>query len=265
MALSSYTSYQTASDSPWRYIDDTKNAVTTVAGRLYSGWVLAPNTGAAPTTAAVPTNTTTGAMGQSNGGTNQRLCESILSTQAIGTVLIVDRLSHQGGLSATTTGAQTTNLPTAALTRYTSGVGVMLALEIYSAVGTTGTTVTASYTDSALGAGTSTLAVTFGGTGFREANRAILLPLAVGGTGVTAVANVNLVASTLTAGNFGVTLFYPIAVCPSPVPAVAKSNEFLWTSGFIPPVPDNSCLQYMFLCNTTSTGVLMTSHVFIES
>lgn len=265
MSIASYAAYKTKLDSPWRRINDTKNAITTVAGRLFSAWQVAPDAGAAPTTAAVPTNATTGSWGQNdNGPATQRLAESAASLATMGTVIVVDRLSHQGGLSGTTTTAQTTNLPTAALTRYTDGVGVFAALEIYSAVGSTGTTVTASYTDATLGAGQTTLATVFGGTGFNTANRCIVLPLADGGTGVQAVASVTVLASTATAGNFGVTLFRPLAVIPGEIPGAADDHEFLVDMGFIPVVPDGSCLQYIMCSNTTSSGILQTSHTLIE-
>lgn len=263
MAIASFSAYTTKVSSPRRRINDTKNALTTVAGRLFSNWASAPDAGAAPTTAAVPTNSTTGSVGQDNSTGTQRLIESTLSMGSMGSILIIDRLSHQGGLSGTVTTAQTTNLPTAALTRYTSGVGVFPALEIYTAIGATATTVTASYTDAALGS-TTTLATVFGGTGFNTAGRFMILPLPEGGTGVTAVASVTVLATTATAGNFGVTLFRPIAVVPSMIPGAADVHEFLMDMGALPQVPDNSCLQYLAIANGTSTGILQTSHKFAE-
>lgn len=129
-----------------------------------------------------------------------------------GAYLLVDRLSHQGGLSGTTTTAQTTNLPTAALTRYTDGVGVMAALTIYTDVGTTAVSPTISYTNQAGTSGQTSGSFQFGGTGWDDAGRTFIVPLAVGDTGVRAVASVTLGVSTGTAGAFGVTLFKPLAM-----------------------------------------------------
>ena len=162
MAITNYSSYAAKSSVPHQRMQDTKNSFTTVAGRMHSVWAIAPDAGAVPTTAAVPTRSTTGAVGQEDGGTTaRRLIQAPVSIGQSGFLLLCDRLSHQGGLSGTTTGAQTTNLPTAALTRYTSGVDVFLGVEIYSAVGTTGTTITASYTNQAGTSGQTSTATVF--------------------------------------------------------------------------------------------------------
>lgn len=213
MALADLDALKTVISAPNERVDQLRVSQTTAAGRMMSYWAIANGAGAAPTTAAAPTRSTTGAMGQQNGGSG-RLILSSVDFNTIGNqyIWICDRLSHQGGLSGTVTTAQTTNLATAALTRYTSGVGVFAALEIYSQVGTTGTTVTASYTNQAGTAGQVSLATVFGGTGFREAGRMIILPLVAGDTGVKSVESVTVLASTTTAGNFGVTLFKPLYV-----------------------------------------------------
>lgn len=182
-----------------------------------SSWAKTAAAGATPTTAAACDNTTIGALnledsvGQSSFDWRiARASLNLASTNQM--VMVVDRLSHQGGLSGTTTGAQTTNLPTAALTRYTSGAGVFIGLEVYTSVGTTATTVTASYTNQAGTSGQTTQATPFGGVGFNAAGSLFMLPLQAGDTGVQSVQSVTLAASTLTAGNFGVTLFKPLAM-----------------------------------------------------
>ena len=101
-----------------------KVALTTILGRLSDPWVTAGLGGSAPTTAAACTNATVGALGGTSGqqggfanGTLRRIPTARISATQAGTYILCDRLSHQGGLSGVTTGAQTTNLPTAALTR----------------------------------------------------------------------------------------------------------------------------------------------------
>ena len=127
-------------------------------------------------------------------------------------VILVDILNVSGGLNATLTTAQTTNLPTAALTRYTSGVGVMAGIIVYTQLGTTATTYTVSYTNQAGTSGRTSTASTIGGTSFREVNLLLPIPLAAGDTGIRSIESVTLAGTTGTIGNFGVCLFKPLAM-----------------------------------------------------
>lgn len=245
MAISTYAGLQSRVRAPFQRVTNAKTMGTTIFGRMMSHWALAAGAGAAPTTGLAPVRTTVGALGQFNSSGVQRILGAAvapITSQA--TLVICDRLSHQGGLSGTVApGAQTTNLPTTALTRQTSGVGVMAALEIYTAVGATGTTVAMSYTNQAGTAGQTSIATVFGGTGFRELGRLILMPLAAGDTGVRAVASVTLAASTLTAGNFGVTLFRPLFVLSAPINPDTSFVYDLLNSGALAPVVDaDACL-----------------------
>lgn len=241
---------------PWR-IPFFKTAMTTIAGRTYDSWTTAALAGTAPTTAAVPTDATTGALGSdilANVSMAKRLLGANLSSNAAGTFILADRLSHQGGISGTAAGATTTNLPTSALTRYTSGVGVHIGLSIYTQNGTTATTITASYTNQAGTAGRTTQAVIWGGTGFREAGRFVMLPLAAGDTGVKSVESVTPVATTGTAGTFGVTLYKPIAMYVIERPGgQQRFNVFDGMGGFIRDIEANPCLFWIYSPNTTST------------
>lgn len=176
---------------------------------------------------------------------------------ARGVYLVVDRLSHQGGLDGTLTTAQTTNLPTAALTRYTDGVGVMVGLTIYTSIGSTATTVTVSYTNQAGTAGRTSVAQVFGGSGFNTSPRTVILPLQAGDTGVKSVESVTLAATTGTIGNFGVTLFKILgAICVTDINAIAWADIISGgLCGGIPEVKDDAHLSLMFIGdNTTSTG-----------
>lgn len=173
----------------------------------------------APSTAVVTNNATSGSLRQATPGAGVDLfLNSVAVTSLVaGTFIVYDRLVQHGGLSGTVITAQTTNLPTPSLTRYTSGAGVELWLESYTAVGTTATTVAASYTNTTPTSGQTTPLATFGGAGYDASQQVVPLALQVGDIGVTAVASVTVTASTLTAGNFGVTLAYPLAVIPIPV------------------------------------------------
>lgn len=132
-------------------------------------------------------------------------------TSGVG-LIIADILNHSGGLNATLTTEQTTGLPTAALTRHTSGEGVMAGLICYAQNGSTASTVTMKYTNQAGTQNRVSPAVQFGGTGYREAAALILMPLAAGDTGVRSVESVTFAATTTSNANVGVVLFKPLAM-----------------------------------------------------
>lgn len=264
MAIGALETY--LAQRPTEIMHRTKIALTVVAGRMYSDWLVTPFAGTAPTTAAVPSRTIAGAIGQSNAASsavNLRLRRLAMARSNPGMMVLCDRLSHQGGLSGITTGAQTTNLPTAALTRYTDGEGVMAALEIYTQIGATSTTVTASYTNQAGTAGRTTQATPWGNTGFREASRFVILPLQQGDTGVRAVASVTNAATTGTAGAFGVTLFKPLLVVPVSG-AFQDMDAMLGLACQNLRILDDACLFWLHMSTTTSTGVLQYTAEFAQ-
>lgn len=243
-----------------------------VAGRLTSLWQYDGLPGSpgltVPTTSAVCTNATSGALKQSTSasGAKKRLLSFVAVGLAAGMLIVYDRLVHTGGLSGTTTGAQTTNLPTSALTRYTTGAGVEAWAEIYNAVGTTGTTITANYTDDAGNTGNATPTVVFGGTGFREAQRQIPLPLVAGDRGVRAVASMTIAASTLTAGAFGCTLAYPLVSVPLPVAGAGNQWAGVLMSGgpLDLGATSDACIAMTFCANTTTIPEFFGQAFFIE-
>lgn len=126
--------------------------------------------------------------------------------------VLVDILNESGGLVGNLTSAQTTGLPTAALTRYTSGEGVMAAVIVHSAIGPSATTFTISYTNQAGTSGRTSTATQIGATNFNGVGTLLMIPLAAGDTGVRSVQSVTIAATTGTAGNFGIVLFKPLAM-----------------------------------------------------
>jgi hypothetical protein len=263
--LDQYKSMLTAQGEPYPL---TTSQTASVASRWSDTWLTILPVGAFPTTAVVPVNTTQGGIQHQNGGSGQlwivgSKMAAALPTLGQSVVLIVDRLSHQGGLSGTTTSAQTTNLPTAALTRYTTGEGVMMGISVASQVGTTGTTITATYTNQAGTGGQVSPTVVFGGTGFREANRFIMLPLAAGDTGVRAVASVTVAVSTGTVGNFGVVLFKPLYAAILDDRSMNQVGDFVtgYTGGGIPEVVDNACLSAFIM--GTGGGMSTLGNLFV--
>jgi hypothetical protein len=247
MALADLDAYKTALGSGREVLPLNIVTSTVVLGRPHDLWRFSVPLGAIPTTAAVPDKDTLGAIGPRDAGSG--LQNSIvgyrLSALNPGAYIICDRLAHSGGLSGTTTGAQTTNLPTPTLTRHTSGVGVMIGLTIYTAIGTTATTVSATYTNQGGTGSRVTPLVQIGATGFNGVNRMILLPLQDGDSGVKSVESVTLTASTVSAaGNFGVTLFKPLyTMCVESTSGVASGGFVTGlSSGGIPAVENGACL-----------------------
>jgi hypothetical protein len=182
---------------------------------LVSSWVNGTGGGAIPLTAEAPSITTLGAINQEStigesGYEHVVARTSFNSSVGIATPILADRVSHQGGLSGIVTTAQTTNLPTTALTRSTSGVGVMAAVEIYTQIGTTQTTATVSYTNQAGTSGRTSQPFLIGGTGYREAGKVLTIMPQDGDTGFRSVESLTLLATTGTQGSFGITLFKPI-------------------------------------------------------
>ncbi|MFN9913366.1 MAG: hypothetical protein ACK53L_12320 [Pirellulaceae bacterium] len=260
MAIATLTDYKTALTSPREIVRFGAVGSAVTAGRLFDYWQPQAIPGVAPTTAVVPTSTTTGALGQQNAPSGKQL--SILGGHFTGTALcnyiVCDRLSHQGGLSGIVTTAQTTNLPTAALTRYTSGDGVMLGVTIYTQIGTTGTTITATYTNQSGVGSRVTPTVIFGGTGFREPNRLLLLPLESGDSGVQSVESVTVAGTTGTAGNFGVTLFKPLYVlCNDQASTVLSSAGFIsgQNAGGVAKVENDACLFFALISSSSTAAV----------
>lgn len=245
---------------------------TLVAGRLTSLWMYdglpSGASTTAPTTASVPNNGTAGSLKQttSASSTKKRLLSIVCVALVTGSVILYDRLGQQGGLNGTVTTAQTTNLPTSALTRYTSGVGVEPLIEIYTQIGATGTTATISYTDDAGNTGQTSPAFTFGGTGFREAQRMLPVPLAAGDVGVRAVANVDLVATTGTAGAFGVTLAYPLVTLPLSIVGVGRLWSAIMTAGgpLNLGITSDAALAFMWHPNGTTAPEIFGQAFFLE-
>jgi hypothetical protein len=184
------------------------------------------------------------------------------SSLGAGGMLLVDLLNVSGGLNATLTSAQTTNLPTAALTRYTSGEGVMAGIVIYSIVGTTATTITISYTNQAGTPGRTSTATSFGGTNFREAAILIPIPLQAGDTGIRSIESVTVTATTGTAGNFGVCLFKPLAMISLESATGAMPLDAVSTGcivGSLCEIDPNACLTISAFSavSTSMTGAII--------
>jgi hypothetical protein len=251
MALADFDAYVDALRLN-RAADFQTTSITTVIGRSMAMWGFLLPAPAAPTASVALDKTAAQSIGPIPGATSGKL--QILagrfnsSGTAGATVVAIDLLNVSGGLSGTVTTEQTTNLPTAALTRHTGGDGVFIGIVIYTAVGTTGTTISVRYTNQAGTANRTSTVTTFGATGFREAARLIQIPLQAGDTGVRSVEGVTVTATTGTAGNFGVCLFKPLMTFSldsttgtMPIDAVSSGGMI----GSMAEFDDDACLTFL--------------------
>ena len=132
----------------------------------------------------------------------------------LGAVMLIDRLS--GSLTgAMVAGTDTTNLPTTALPRYTTGEGVHVALLLLNANGSPDCNVTLSYTNSAGTAGRTTGIVVVPNS--QPAQRDFrTFGLQAGDTGVRSVQSITFSASTGVGVNgLGILLYKPLVIMPS--------------------------------------------------
>lgn len=268
-SLADLAALRTAQASPSQTLDFVKDALLAVTppggGGYSSTWSrngVPANGGTPGATSAACDRTTTGALGQTNASAGQlyawirRVCALLdpaaagSNTDTVAKLVIADRLAHIGGMNGTLTTPQLTL--GMGITRNTNGAGVLAALEIYTTVGTTGTTVTASYTNQAGTAGQTTQPIVFGGTGYRTASRFLPLSLTAGDTGVRDVASATVLASTGTAGNFGVTIYRPLLTLPLVSGAAFPLDGDPVKHPGLPVILDNACL---FAILYGSTGV----------
>jgi hypothetical protein len=251
MALADFDAYVDALRLN-RAADFQTTSITTVIGRSMAMWGFLLPAPAAPTASVALDKTAAQSIGPIPGATSGKL--QIIggrfnsSGTAGATVVPIDLLNVSGGLSGTVTTEQTTNLPTAALTRHTGGDGVFIGIVIYTAVGTTATTISVRYTNQAGTANRVSTVTAFGATGFREAARLIQIPLQAGDTGARSVEGVTVTATTGTAGNFGVCLFKPLMTFSldsttgtMPIDAVSSGGMI----GSMAEFDDDACLTFM--------------------
>lgn len=273
MALADYDAYKAALDAAFIVDFQATNIVTATVGNrparwqaLYRAFLPVP---AIPTTSEALDKTSPLSMGPIPDAASGklRILGARMNTGSVAgvSVLVADLLNYSGGLSGVVTTEQTTNLPTAALTRHTSGEGVMMALVIYGILGTTASTVSVSYTNQAGTPGRVSPAVQIGAAGFREVASLILLPLQGTDTGVRSVEGVTLSSTTGTAGNFGVLMFKPIAnfACNNVDGVHVFDAVYNGFAGAFAEFDDDACLSVLSCAPATQavTGDLRVGYV----
>lgn len=239
----------------WRPIQKASIA-NSLAGGFTSLWraVGAPDQGAIPTTWATCTSATTGAFAFNNptapSVTYLGKVEANMATA--GTLIICDRIAAMGGLSGTTTTAQTVNGVIPANRGLASdGSDAEWYLEWYTDTGASAVTATITYTDQTDTSRTVTVALA---ATMRAGRMLLITPNA--GQNIKTITSVTC-PTTGTAGNYGVTLLRRLASAP-----VAVTNQVTVLDPInlgMPRVYDNSCVTMFVNTSTTSTGVIMGS------
>ena len=242
---------------------DKASLTNAVAGRFYSLWRATgqPGQGAVPTTAAVCTRATTGALPLTNQTppvASYIAWLDLVTANSATNLSVYDRLCHQGGLSGTVASptVQTTNLPLTLVGVSADRIGAVDLselcwwLEWYTDTGATGVnaTVNVTYADDTTGDVVIALAATSRASGLYP-----ILP-AAGKTGIKQVNSVLLSATTGTAGAFGVTA---TRFLTGTTTMVANKSEIRdWAGLGLPVVPNDACLALLMFCSTTTTGAV---------
>lgn len=251
----------------------TKASYTTVANTWSSGF-RATGTPSAGTYTSIPggddlDRTNNGALSlllaNPTSGTDYLLTFGLLAGQQLNCVMVVDLLLGAGGISATTTSPQTIN--SVPLNRYTSGVGVYFTFEVTTAIGTTASNITVSYTNTTPSSGRTTGAQAM--TVSMIAQR--LLPVAygpqcqlqAGDVGVTSVETVTHSAA-MSAGVYALNIYKPLCWLPGIVANIYGEKPMASTVDGLVTLPtaagEIGCLTTYNYTNTTSTGVVQMSY-----
>lgn len=177
-------------------------------------------------------------------------------------IFIYDRLAHMGGLSGTSTAAQTVSVSASTaqtqnrcLTDYSNCEWF---LEWYTATGSTAVTATVAvtYNDDSTGNVSVAISATFG------ASRMLPIYPAVNGKYIKQVNTVTLSATTGTVGSFGVTVGRKITSIA--VLTAAYTYKGGWSECELAEIQDNSCLWLVQIPANTSTSTVLGNMTFIQ-
>jgi hypothetical protein len=170
---------------------------------------------------------------------------------------LYDRLSHMGGLATNIITEQTTNLPTAALTRYTNGEGVIPHVEVYGNMGTVATTATIKYTNQAGVSGQISQPLLFT-SNINNINDCITpFMLADGDTGCRSVESFTMAGTSATNANVGITLLKKICHLPCDTGSYVERQGYrqMMFHGGITEVLPGAYLQLLFVPSSSTSGV----------
>ena len=248
----------------------TKTGPTTVAAGNYSLWRAAglPTVGADPASLN-DTNcdsTTIGAMSFTNptSPATLHLINSWATSPTVGstgTLLLVDRLMGYGNINANVNTLQSfTN--DGAIPRYTTGDGVMMFLEVTTALGATASNATIIYTNQAGTGSKSTGAQTMvvSSIANRIPTAFQFFPLASGDSGVRSVQSIQFSAAML-AGVANLVLCRPLMAIPLALVGVAGQVDMTVQMPMLPQIKDGACLQWIFIAPAASTTPVFSGQI----
>lgn len=241
---------------------------TLVAGRPASLWSLAgaPGAGGFDTTlnGVILSSSAGQVAGQLShtdpGSGNSYLARLSAAATQPGKLLLLDRLWHNGGITITSTGAQTITSPTLPArdnAASTNGDGVLLGLEVSAATGAGTPTITVGYTNqagTASRAGSNidaTLASSAIGAFYR-------IGLQAGDTGVRSIQSLTL-SGTWTSGTINLVAYRLLAELDLAGAFIGNAIDAL-TSGF-PLIPNGAVPFLVFIPSTTTASNVTGSYV----
>lgn len=226
-----------------------------VAGGFTSLAALAgyPPLMATPTsgTGRIPTSSSADAIPFANavGGEKNYLGRAAVQGTVAGTLVIYDRLWDNSGLVGNITTSQAVNsLP---LTRYTDGDGVEIFGQVYTAIGTTASTATVTYTDSNDQTRTATCVMSTAASRVGEMFQFIPQGAA---KGVKSIQSFILSSTTGTAGNIGLVLVRRLAEIPMPLIGVVTTADAFALG--LPEIQPNAALHLAIVGSTTATAAI---------
>lgn len=234
---------------------------TMVAGRPQSTWALAGSPGAGSFDNTLNGVVLSSSSAMVNGqlphvdpGSGNAYLNRLTATATIaGTLLVLDRLWHNGGYTITSTAAQNSTTPTwlardAAGT--TNGDGVLLALEISAAAGAAAPTITISYTNQAGTAGRSATNA-FPTANSPTAGAFFPIGLQAGDTGVRSVQSLTLSVSWVS-GTMNLVAYRILAALP--LVGAYTPNAIDALTGGLPRIYNGSVPWLVFVPSTTTTS-----------
>ena len=180
-----------------------------------------------------------------------------LSAQS-GVLLLVDRLWHNGGITITSTSAQTVNsvawparcpLTFTDDTPNSGGLGVRVAVEVSAATGAGTPTITLGYTNSSNVAGR-TATNTVATVASSAAGAWYPIGLQAGDAGVRSIQTVTL-SATWTSGTINLVAYRVIAALP-----IGPGNKLDWVTGAAQRIYDNSHLGFVLIPSATTSTAL---------
>jgi hypothetical protein len=244
---------------------------TLVAGKPQSLWALGGNPGAGSYNGTLAGVALDSSSAQVNGqlnfvnpvSGNTYLARLQAQATVAGTLVLCDRLWHNGGFTITSNTAQTVNsasFPARDNNGASDGEGVLLGLEISAAAGAAAPTITVGYTNSANVASRS--AVNY----FPTANSPVAgsffpIGLQAGDIGVRSVQTLQLSASWVS-GTMNLVAYRPLAYLELTAANVPNAIDAI-TSGF-PRLFDGSVPFFLFIPSTTTASNIQGSVVWTQ-